>query len=131
MCHLLLLLPLIALPAFWLLPLGAALLVYGSVVALSLWTYWYVMQSMRRPIVAGREELLHATGRVLDVRGKSAQVRVHSEIWSAVSADRLRPNDAIEVLGIDGLKLRVRRLDHAPADVFESRRESAGSARKA
>lgn len=113
MCHLILLLPLIALPVFWLLPLDAALPIYGAVVALSLWTYWYVMQSMRRPIVAGREELLHATGRVLDARGASAQVRVHSEIWSAVSADRLKTNDVVEVLDIDGLKLRVRRLGPA------------------
>jgi membrane protein implicated in regulation of membrane protease activity len=113
MCHLILLLPLIALPIFWLVPATPAFLIYGSVLVFSIWTYWYVMQSMRRPVVTGKEELLHATGRVLEVHGKSAHVRVHSEIWSAFSDDRLKPNDAIEVLGVDGLKLRVRRLDAA------------------
>jgi inner membrane protein len=113
MCHLILLLPLIALPIFWLLPLSSALLIYGAVLVLSLWTYWFVMQAMRRPIVAGKEELLHATGRVLEAHGNSAQVRVHSEIWSAVSADRLRPNDIVEVIGVDGLKLHVCRTGGA------------------
>jgi inner membrane protein len=109
MCHLILLLPLIALPIFWFLPLGPALLIYGAVLLISAWTYWYVMQSMRRPIVAGKEELLHSTGRVLEAHGNSAQVRVHSEIWSAVSAERLRTDDIVEVVGIDGLTLQVRR----------------------
>ena len=120
MCHLILLLPLIALPIFWMVPLTFALLIYGAVLALSVWVYWFVMQSMRRPVETGTEELLHAAGRVLEVRGQSAQVRVHSEIWSAISRDRLRPNDVVEVIGIDGLKLRVHRLDRAPASPLES-----------
>jgi membrane protein implicated in regulation of membrane protease activity len=113
MCHLSLLLPLIALPIFWLVPLTPASLIYGAVLLVSVWTYWYVMQSMRRPIVAGKEELLLATGRVLNVRGKSAQIWVHGEIWSAVSSDRLKVNDVVEVLGVDGLRLKVLRFDPA------------------
>jgi len=123
MCHLILLLPLIALPIFWLVPLTPALLIYGAVLLVSVWTYWYVMQSMRRPVVAGREELLHATGRVLDAHGKAARVRIHSEIWSALSEDRLRPDDAVEVLDIDGLKLRVRKVNYARSGVSESHRK--------
>lgn len=115
MCHLLLLLPLIALPVFWMAPITVALSIYVPILAVSLWLYWFVMQAMRRPVVAGREELLQATGQVLEVRGRSLQVRVHSEIWSAVSPDRLKPEDVVEVTGADGLTLRVRRLDHAPA----------------
>lgn len=115
MCHLILLLPLIALPILWMIPLTSALLIYGVVLGLSLWVYWFVMQSMRRPVETGIEELLHAAGRVLEVRGESAQVRVHSEIWSAVCPDRLKPGDAVEVDGVEGLRLRVHRLDHAPA----------------
>lgn len=111
MCHLILLLPLITLPIFWMLPLVPALLIYAVVLALSWWTYWYVMQSMRRPVETGSEEMLHAVGRVLEARGGWAQVRVHSESWSAVSTDRLHPGDGIEVIGIEGLGLRVQRLE--------------------
>lgn len=111
MCHLILLLPVIALPIFWMIPLGPALLIYAVVLALSLWTYWYVLKSMRRPVETGAEELLHATGRVLEVRGSSAQVRVHSEIWSAVSRDRLKRGDDVEVDAVNGLRLQVHRLE--------------------
>lgn len=115
MCHLILLLPLIALPIFWLVPLVPALLIYGAVLLLSAWTYWFVMQSMRRPVETGKEELLHATGRVLEARGRSLQVRVHSENWSAVSPDRLKSGDTVEVVTVDGLNLRVRRIDRTGA----------------
>lgn len=115
MCHLLLLMPVIALPIFWMVPITAASLIYATVFAISLWLYWFVWQAMRRPVATGREELLHATGRVLEVRGESAQVRIHSEFWSAVSLDPLKRDDMVEVTGIDGLELQVRRLDHATA----------------
>ena len=114
MCHLILLLPLISLPIFWLVPITAALPIYGAVFLVSVWVYWYVVQAMRRPVVAGREELLHATGHVLDAHGKTAHVRIHSEIWSAESADRLKVDDVVEVLDVDGLRLRVRRFEAAP-----------------
>ena len=129
MCHLILLLPLIALPIFWLVPLTTAFPIYGIVFLVSVWTYWYVVQSMRRPVVAGREELLHANGRVLEVHGKVVRVRIHSEIWSARSEGRLRPNDTVEVLGIDGLKLHVRKIDRALSAPQDSRPRSRSIAR--
>lgn len=115
MCHLFLLLPVITLPIFWLLPLTLALAIYVPVLIVSLWLYWYVMKAMNRPIVAGREELLHASGQVEHAHGHVLDVRVHSELWSAISSDRLKRGDAVEVIGVDGLKLRVRRADRASA----------------
>jgi membrane protein implicated in regulation of membrane protease activity len=115
MCHLFLLLPVITLPIFWMVPFTLALAIYIPIVAVSLWLYWYVMKAMDRPIVAGREELLRANGRVEHARGRTLEVRVHSELWSAVSSDRLKRGDAVEVTGVDGLKLRVRRADRAAA----------------
>lgn len=115
MCHLILLLPVISLPIFWLLPPAIAAAIYIPILALSLWVYWFVMQSMRRPVETGQEELLGATGRVTEARGESVWVRVHSEIWSAISSEPLKPDDAVEVIGIDGLKLRVRRAGSTPS----------------
>ena len=39
MCHLVLALPLLALPVFWLLPLGAAILLYGATLAVAAGVY--------------------------------------------------------------------------------------------
>lgn len=114
MCHLLLLFPLVALPVFWVLPVAVALSIYVPVLVVSLWFYWFAIQAMRRPIVAGREELLHASGQVLAVGDRAFLIRVHGEIWTAVSSDRVAPGDVVEVTGAEGLTLHVRRTTAQP-----------------
>lgn len=110
MCHLILMMPLLSLPVFWLLPLSIAAPAYAVVLGASAWLYWHVTQSMHRPVQTGKEEILNATGRVIKAGNGRAQVRLHSEIWAAESVERLRRGDRVQVIGIDGLRLRVRRL---------------------
>jgi len=107
MYHLLLLMPLIALPLFWILPLSAAAPVYGVIIALSAWLYIYVFKAFERPVVTGREDILHSVGKVIDVHGRTSHVRVHSEIWAAESSDALQPGDKVKVIGMEELTLKV------------------------
>jgi membrane protein implicated in regulation of membrane protease activity len=107
MCHLILLLPVFALPVFWWLPLTLAGPIYAAVFGLSAWMYYYVIQAMRRPIETGSEELLHSTGEVISVDGRRLRVRIHGETWIAESDDELRRGDRVAVLAVDGLHLRV------------------------
>ena len=37
-------------------------------------------------------------------------IEVHGELWTAVSDTPLQKNDRVEVVGIDGLVLRVRKV---------------------
>lgn len=115
MCHLILMLPVLGLPVFWVLPLSEALPVYGVILALSILVYVYVMRAMRHPVETGTEEILHSTGKVIEVGAKDIRVRVHSEMWRAVSAEKLQPGDLVEIIGIDGLQLRVRKQIASPA----------------
>jgi inner membrane protein len=110
MCHLILALPFLGLTVFWLWPLSVAAPVYAAIFLLSLWLYYLILQAMRRPVVTGADEILQGIGRVIEVKKKKARIRVHSEIWNAVSTDRLRVGDQVEIMGVDGLVLRVRRL---------------------
>lgn len=124
MCHLLLLMPLVALPLFWRLPLAVALPSYATVVAISGWLYWLAMRAMRRPIVSGREGLLGSVGDVVHVGRDRLSVRIHGEVWTATSPDNLRIGERVRVTRIDGLVLGVSRLDlqqggHAGTRVFE------------
>ena len=124
MCHLLLALPLIALPVFWLLPMSAALPLYGAVLALTAIVYTLVLKALRRPVGTGREALLHASGQVRQVNGRRAMVWVRSELWSAdADGEDLVVGDAVNVTGIDGLRLRIRRAQasEAPAAGGETR----------
>jgi len=107
MCHLILLLPFLALPVFWLLPLVPAVTLYSAVVVLSVLVYYYSIKAMRLPVGTGREAMLHSIGEVVAVTPKTLQVRVHSEIWDARSDQPLIEGDRVEVIAIIGLHLQV------------------------
>ncbi len=116
MCHLILALPLLALPVFWLLPLAAAIPLYGATLALIVGVCVLAVKAMRKPVCAGAEDLLHAVGTVRAMQGRSLTVWVKSEFWSAETRDEtITVGDAVEVLAIDGLTLRVRKLAKAGA----------------
>lgn len=109
MCHLLLLLPMLALPVFWLWPMAIAAPVYGVVLIISLWVYFLALRAMRQSVGTGAEELLGSEGIVLSMESGLARVRVHSEIWFAQAVTKVRAGDRVKVVGIDGLRLRVQR----------------------
>ena len=87
MCHLILLLPLVALPLFWLVPLSIAVPAYAAVLILSGVTYFLAIRAMHRPVQIGVEALLHSRGEVVAQEGKLFRVRVNSDVWNAESND--------------------------------------------
>lgn len=109
MCHLVLVgLPLLALSVFWFLPLVLALPTFVVLIAATFLFYAYLVKAARRPVMTGLEAMQHALGQVRDVQGENAAIWVNSELWSAKSSDRLRVGDRVEVVGVEGLLLRVR-----------------------
>jgi membrane protein implicated in regulation of membrane protease activity len=85
MCHLILLLPLVALPLFWLVPMSIAVPAYIAVLILSGGIYFLAIHAMHRPVQTGVEALLHSTGEVFRNEGGLFRVRVGSELWNAES----------------------------------------------
>lgn len=115
MCHLVLIgLPLAGLSVFWLLPLPFALPSYLVIGGATAAFYWYLYKGNGRPIVTGTEEMQRAVGKVLDVNGRLADIWVHSELWTAQYDGKLCAGDLVEVIEMDGLRLRVRKLDRGP-----------------
>lgn len=112
MCHLLLALPLLALPLFWIFPLSVALPAYGAIAGLSAVIYWFAIQAMNRPIRNGAEGMVGEIGEVIETSDDGLLVRVHNEMWHAVSPDaQLCIGDYTEVVDAERLTLRVRKLD--------------------
>jgi membrane-bound serine protease (ClpP class) len=75
-----------------------------------------IIRSRRRKVVTGREGLLGASGVVRRAiePGKSGLVFTQGELWKAVCPEgRLGEGDRVEVTGVDGLELRVRRVSEA------------------
>jgi membrane-bound serine protease (ClpP class) len=116
LCHLVLIgLPLAALSVFWFLPLPIALPAFLAIGAATAAFYWYLYQGNSRPVLTGAEEMQRATGKVLGVNGAVAQVWVRSELWSARYEGELREGDLVQVVAMDGLRLKVRKVAIAQA----------------
>jgi len=109
MCHLLLLLPVLAVPVFWLWPLEIALPIYGVAAAASLGVYALVAWALREPLLHGPQTLVGATGKVIGVGERYVTLRIGGELWLAnVRGAPLSPDEEAVVVKVDGLRLTVR-----------------------
>ena len=66
-----------------------------------------LLKSRRRPVVSGREELIGASGEVMDDFDAEGWARVHSETWRVRSGAPLRAGQRVRVEAMDGLTLVV------------------------
>lgn len=69
------------------------------------------LKARRRPVVSGREELIGSIGTALDDFDQRGFIRVHGEVWTAVTERPLRKNQRVRVVKMDGLILRVDPVD--------------------
>lgn len=67
----------------------------------------FVARSRRRPVVAGREELVGTEGEVVEVSGTETWARVHGELWRVRADAALAPGMRVRVRAVDGLTLIV------------------------
>lgn len=65
------------------------------------------LRARERPVVTGSEEMIGATGEVLEQRDGEWWARVHSELWRVRSAQPLERRQRVRVTGRDGLTLVV------------------------
>jgi membrane-bound serine protease (ClpP class) len=82
---------------------GFAVVVVGALAVL-------VVRARRNRVRTGSRGLLTETGRAFSELTPRGKVFVHGEIWNAVSDRPLAAGEAIEVVGVDGMLLRVRPL---------------------
>jgi len=110
-CHLILMLPVAALPLFWFLPWTIAGPLYGAASAAAGVVYYYAWKTGHRPVEIGRERLRGAEGEVL-VPDPVLRVKVDGDSWQARSKDHLTTGDLVCVDRVDGLTLRVSKRTH-------------------
>ncbi|MCW5585964.1 MAG: hypothetical protein KIS75_07495 [Chromatiales bacterium] len=113
MCHLILLLPVLTLPVFWLWAAVYALPVYLVISGFSVWVYFYAAAVMRRRVVIGPEMLLHDQAEMVSEVADGLRILLHGELCHAESLDSLRRGDRVEVVGITGVTLRVKSVPDA------------------
>lgn len=75
---------------------------------------WLVVRAQRRPAAVGAEAMLGETAEVRRVlAGGRVKVFVRGEYWEAVADETVAVGEAVEVMAVDGLRLRVRRRRRA------------------
>lgn len=109
MHHLIFILPLLGLVVFWIWPPAVAVPVYAVILAVSVTSYVVVIRATRRVPMMGDDELEREGAVVVSVLGGGeAEVRVHGELWHAVSEDPLAVGDRVDVVSEpDGMTVRV------------------------
>jgi membrane-bound serine protease (ClpP class) len=65
------------------------------------------LKSRHAKVVSGREEMIGASGRIVDWEGSSGHVHVHGERWRACGAGELHTGQLVRVTAIDGLTLTL------------------------
>lgn len=122
MCHLVLFMPLFALPVFWFLPWPLATAIYVCVLALSAWLYYVIIKLMHRPSRIGLHTLFDADGTVVQTEGLRGLARIGRELWKVESRTPLIKDQQVKVTGRDGFVLQV-----ADATLGNEMNSSSGS----
>lgn len=73
----------------------------------------FVVKTHRTQVTTGVQGMLGKRGKTKTPLTPEGKALVHGEIWSVVSADgaAIDPDTRVEVVGIDGMELKVRRLE--------------------
>ena len=66
-----------------------------------------VVKVHKRQVSTGREGLIHETGIARTELAPRGKVAVHGEIWDAVAEAPVAAGDAIEIVAVDGMTLKV------------------------
>ena len=67
----------------------------------------FAVKARRRPVVSGVEGLLREHAEAVESFQRQGFVRVHGEIWNAVSREPVREGERLRIRRIDGLTLEV------------------------
>jgi len=69
----------------------------------------FALTALRRPASTGVESMIGKTGTAKTWSEAHGQVQLQSELWSAESSDRISKGDQVEVVEVQGLRLKVKK----------------------
>ncbi len=135
MCHVVLLMPILGLPLFWLLPLGYALPTNIALWLIAAFLYWLIRKAMRKPIQDGFQSLIGTRAEVVSKRAPtySAKYLVRAqgegELWSAYSADALDIGEQVNIVAVRGIGVVIERAEPGsrPGEIGTAKAMASGA----
>ena len=109
MCHILFLLPFVALLLFFLLPPVQATFISVPLFLVFLWLAWVTWKDFQRPVSTGIEGMIGGEAQVVTRTSDGAKVLLRGELWDAVCGDDLSVGETVQVTGLERMKLVVRK----------------------
>jgi membrane protein implicated in regulation of membrane protease activity len=98
-CHLILFIPVFALPAFWLFPFSTALPLYLFILVISGFLYFKVFH---------QEAMLGKEGLVVKDIAPEGKIQYANEIWDAMAEEKWFPiGERVRIKGFQGMRLLV------------------------
>lgn len=83
----------------------AAMAFAGALVLLAIVSF--AVRARRRPVVSGVEGLAREHAEAIEDFAREGMVRVHGELWSAVSTEPVRAGQRLRIRKVDGLVIQV------------------------
>jgi membrane-bound serine protease (ClpP class) len=83
----------------------AAMAIAGALVLMAIVSF--AVRARRRPVVSGVEGLTREVAEAIENFERTGLVRVHGELWSAVSTEPVRAGQRLRIRGVDGLVIKV------------------------
>ena len=109
MCHVLFVLPLIALALFFFLSPGEAAFVSVPLFLIFISLTWVMWKDLRRPVSTGIEGLVGSRAQVVSKTKYGVKVSLKGELWDVVCGDELSVGETVRVTGFERMKLVVHR----------------------
>jgi membrane protein implicated in regulation of membrane protease activity len=110
---LLMVLPIIAIPAFWLLPPGRAIALYIVSILLSAPMYWIMHLNHKLPVATGSEALINRDAEVISRSNLGLKtiyfVQVRGELWAACCDNTVEIGDIVRIVAVEGNTLTIKR----------------------
>lgn len=108
----LMVLPVVALPVFWLLPIGSAIAVFLVCVLLSGSMFWLMRRTDKMPVATGAEALVgqevKVVSRMRSLGPPVYRVRASGEFWRARTEDAVEVGNVVTIVAVEGTTLWVR-----------------------
>jgi membrane-bound serine protease (ClpP class) len=86
-----------------------SLLVVVPAAGLEAFEIWLYFRWRKVKALSGSETLIGATGKTVGVCDPDGQASIRGQLWSIECDERLERGVEVEVVAMDGLKLKVRR----------------------